>query len=108
MQSFPFSTPAIEQHVPAGPGLYMIFRGSALPERMLAVYVGESRNLRSRLLKHRRSNRRCFRLYRPTHFTFEPMIGSSKGDRLRRETKWTVRYRPKCNRFGEWWAAQSQ
>lgn len=100
MQAFQFSTPAIEHHAPDGPGLYLLFRGPALPERMLAVYVGESRSLRSRLLAHRRSKRLCFRLWKPTHFTFEPMPGAGKAARLHRETEWTIRYRPKCNRDG--------
>lgn len=72
------------------PGVYALFRPN------LWVYVGQSEDIRERLLDHLNGDNPCITQNRPTKFVAE--VIHSAAERDRREKELILRLQPVCNR----------
>mgnify|MGYP002641627872 CR=1 FL=1 len=90
MSNYAFTSGSINVSAPEQSGVYAIFNS----ERWL--YVGESNNIRRRLLEHFNENGTCLKRNAPTGFTCELQPAWS---RVNRQNDLIVQLRPTCNRM---------
>lgn len=86
-----FTEPSILAHAPAASGVYGVFSGL---NAIRWIYVGESSNIRRRLMEHFREGGTCIQRQIPAGFTFERCrahLRSARSRRLIRELN------PICN-----------
>lgn len=63
--SYRFAADAITTHAPAGSGVYGLYSAQQW------IYIGESHDIRSRLLQHLRGDNECITRLNPASFVFE-------------------------------------
>ena len=89
----------IEQNAKESPGLYYITKTDGV--NLQLVYVGESKNVRDRLLKHydgKTKKSGCIKSHQPNRFGYSYHSDfSSKETRLKVEKSIIEEYKPLCN-----------
>lgn len=91
-QGFAFNELSINISAPEASGVYALYRQDAW------VYIGESKNIRNRLLEHLRIQGTCIAQNRPTGFQFELV---QEWARVARQDELIAALSPICNqRFG--------
>jgi excinuclease UvrABC nuclease subunit len=90
---FLYNEQSIINNAPAGSGVYAIYRENQW------IYIGESGNVRDRLLEHiRRQENPCIVRSNPTHFAYELVAAPY---RVQRQDQLIAEFHPSCNqRFG--------
>lgn len=83
-----FTAVSIDKNVPSAPGVYGLSNARAW------LFVGESDNLRARLLEHLREGGTALKQQHPTGFAFELCAPT---DRIGRVTRLILELRPTCN-----------
>lgn len=86
----PFNRREVLSLNPGQPGVYGIFRHDRW------VYVGQSDDIRSRLMEHLNGDNTCIVRQQPTHFVTELVRNSAQ--RTVREKQLILELRPVCNR----------
>ena len=86
--NLPWNRSAILLQVPSAPGIYVIWRDA------VAIYVGETQDLQSRLLEHFKGSNPRITEQQPTTFGFELSHGAA---RLPRQESLIAELRPLCN-----------
>jgi hypothetical protein len=89
-----FSNASVLAHAPAASGVYGISNGAEW------IYIGETDNIRQRLLEHLAENTTQLKARMPTGFTYElcaPVARTGRQDRL------VMQYEPVCNRQPSGW-----
>lgn len=99
MQGELFTPSNIQAFAPASSGVYLIY-WSQLGERVTAIYVGESDNVREALLSHctRTSEEAdCIWSHSPTSYVWQTVW---MGEALRKykHSEWIEKFQPVCNR----------
>jgi excinuclease UvrABC nuclease subunit len=84
-----FSNVSIRTHAPSAPGVYGVSNARQW------IYIGETDDIRERLLEHLTETSTRIRRYIPTGFTFEVCHSHNKAERHRRLV---AQYSPVCNR----------
>ncbi len=90
---FEYAAPAIFMHAACAPGVY------ALRSEARCVYVGESENVQTALLRHYRGDTPWISDERPMQFAFEVIPGDA---RLLRRWELIREMKPVCNRLEPW------
>jgi excinuclease UvrABC nuclease subunit len=89
LTSFPFDYATILASVPAQSGDYAIYN------RTSWIYVGESRNIRGRVLDHLNGDNSCITRNAPTGFQYELVAGQAQ--RVARQNQLILALKPVCN-----------
>ena len=87
-RGFTYSAASIFKHAPNASGVYAIFREG------LWIYVGETEDIRRRLLAHLAGENPCIARYLPTGFSFELWPA---GERSERYNDLASELSPPCN-----------
>ena len=83
-----FSRAGVHDHAPAESGVYVIHGLKS------CLYVGESQNIRLRLLEHLADTNGCIMRHMPFTFAFEL---AQDGVRVERQKEFILEFRPLCN-----------
>jgi len=85
---YTFNFNSINSFVPSQSGVYAIYNQQSW------IYVGESQDIRARLLAHLNGDNTCITNYGPTGFQFEPLPADQ---RVARQDALILQLRPACN-----------
>lgn len=88
--SYWFNEQSINANAPAASGVY------ALYDSQKWVYIGESNNIRRRLLEHYNEAGTCIKRQQPSSFSFEL---AADGVRVSRQNGLILELRPACNQM---------
>lgn len=89
---YSFTEGAIKVSAPHASGVYMIFN------RREYIFVGESANIRKRLLEHLQRDDEGIRSHDPTYFNYELC---PEDRRAKRRAELIQRLKPVCNAVGK-------
>jgi predicted GIY-YIG superfamily endonuclease len=92
-ETFAFDTAEIEDNAPAAPGVYVLCDPSGY-----YLYVGQTDNIRTRLLEHLNDPRDCSKAHGATLFAFE--LHTDEDARIERRSQLVDAYAPVCNQMG--------
>jgi hypothetical protein len=84
-----FSNGSVRAHAPAAPGVYGISNARQW------IYIGETDNIRARLLEHLAESATGIKEHVPTGFTYEVCEWQA---RTERHDRLVTQYNPVCNR----------
>ncbi|MDE2754918.1 MAG: hypothetical protein OXI92_00060 [Acidobacteriota bacterium] len=99
MQGQLFTPSSIQAFAPASSGVYLIY-WSQLGEKVTAIYVGESDNIREALLSHcRRTSEEagCIWSHSPTSYACQT-VWMGEALRKHKHGEWIEKFQPVCNR----------
>jgi hypothetical protein len=89
LPGFPYTREAILRDAPSVSGVYLIYNATSM------IYVGETSDIRARLLNHAHGDNVCINVSFPTTWSFEP---ADTWSRLTRRNELILELRPLCNR----------
>ena len=87
-ESFPFNTDSVFINAPSESGVYALLKDQEW------VYVGESKDIQTRLFEHLRTNDSCLVRHAPNLFQFEPC---PTGKRMEHQDVLILALKPACN-----------
>lgn len=90
----PFTREQVEALRPGQPGVYGFFQQQQNGRAW--VYVGESDDIRRRLLEHLNGDNPCINRYWPTHWV-DQVVQGGRDVRRAREKVLIAEYNPACN-----------
>lgn len=87
-ESFSFDADSIFMNAPNESGVYALLKDQEW------VYVGETKDIQSRLFEHLRTDEKCIVRYAPNSFQFEPC---SADKRVERQDELILALKPPCS-----------
>ncbi len=89
INTFQYTQVGISVNAPSQSGVYAIWNSQG------CVYIGESGDIRARLLQHLGGDNSCITRHAPTLFQFELVAGEAV--RVARQNQWIASLTPTCN-----------